>query len=182
MMFLRVLFVFFFAFLRRRRKVDTEEPPGAEASGPVGLHGPVQNKPRSPGGHQLSRTVSSPVCVSAPPPLPIAPLLLPPLCRLSHQTTRHMYRNRQQPSVGCSGNRSSVKAKRGPAPYFSPPTHVNIQKSTQGRSALPRCHAGTPTAAAAAVAAAVYTVSNTHTHGCLCMCACMRGFCRAAAD
>lgn len=59
---------------------------------------------------------------------PHVPLPSPPLCQLSHQTTRHMYHNHQQLSDGCSGNRALWK--HGPALYFSPPTHINIHITT----------------------------------------------------
>lgn len=57
----------------RWREVHPEEPPGAEAAGAVGLRGPVQDQQRSPGRHQLPRTVSPP------------PPLLPHPCQVSHQ-------------------------------------------------------------------------------------------------
>lgn len=61
-------------------------------------------------------------------PLPSFPSS-PPLCQLSHQTTRHMYHNYQQISVGCSGNRAL--RKHGLALSFPPPTCINIHNRTE---------------------------------------------------
>lgn len=118
------MFMILMCFQYRRGEVDTKEPSGAEAPGAVGLYGSFQNKQRSPWGYQLARTVRTPISL-APPPKPLS--LCPPLClscQLSHQTTRHMYRNHQQLSDGCSGNSSSVKELSSPA-FFSP-THSDI--------------------------------------------------------
>lgn len=108
-----IVYEVYMCFQCRWREVDTEEPPGAEASGAVGLHGPFQNKQRSPGGYQLTRTVRSPVSSA---PLPPCPSPSPPSCQLSHQTARHTYHNHQPLSASCSGNRALWK--HGPALYI----------------------------------------------------------------
>ena len=107
------------SFHCRRREVDTKEPPGAEAPGAVGLHGPFQNKQRSSGGYQLARTVSSPFS-SAPLPSCPSPLSPPtPSCQLSHQTTRHMFRKPPAALGRLLWQQSPVKAWTGPCTFLS---------------------------------------------------------------
>lgn len=116
----------YMCFACRRRKVDTEEPPGAEASGAVGLHGSFQNKQRSPGGYQLTWTVRSPI--SSAPQCP-SPLHSPLLCQLSHQTTRHTYHNHQQLSVGLLWQQSPRESMDQPCtfPLLRTPTYNHIE-------------------------------------------------------
>lgn len=105
------------SFHCRRREVDTKEPPGAEAPGAVGLHGPFQNKQRSPGGYQLARTVSSPFFLQHL--YPLVPLPSPPSCQLSHQTTRHMFRKPPAALRRLLWQQSPVKAWTGPCTFLS---------------------------------------------------------------
>lgn len=78
----------YMCFQCRWREVDSEEPPGAEASGTVGLHGSFQNKQRSPRGYQLARTVRSPLSSAA---LASCPSLLPSvLSAFSSDYTSHV--------------------------------------------------------------------------------------------
>lgn len=115
----------YMCFQCRWREVDTKEPPGAETSGAVGLHGSFQNKQRSPGGYQLTWTVRSPISSA-----PLPPCLFPlpsVLSAFSSDYTSHVL----QPPAALRRllwQQSPVKAWTGPV--LSSPTHINIHIAT----------------------------------------------------
>lgn len=134
----------------RWRKVDTEEPPGAETTGAVGLHGSFQNKQRSPGGYQLARTVRSPPFSLAH--LPSCPFpLRSVLSAFSSDYASHV----AQPPAALRRllwQQSPVKAWTGPV-LFSP-TPINIHITTESVRAFSHCEG---------LAAALLPVKHTNT-------------------
>lgn len=121
---LRAYHIFYDAYMCfqcRWREVDSEEPPGAEASGTVGLHGSFQNKQRSPGGYQLARTVRSPISsappASCPSPLPSV------LSAFSSDYTSHVL---QPPAALRRLLWQQGLAKVWISPVLFSPTHINL--------------------------------------------------------